>query len=563
MHQKNFSPIDQAISQLLDRTEELISLDKLDDAERFLAEILKHKPDELNVPFQRGTLFSKKGEYNNALEQFLIVYDKLPGHFENLNNIATAYFKLQKYDEAIDFYKKALEIMPKSSFVMSALAVCLSRHGRVDEAINYFRQSLAIAPDMPSVHSDLLLTMIYAESVSPEELAEEAKLFGKNIAVAFPRKNGSSRDKTSDRKLKIGYISPDFKDHPVPYFVESLFRNHNRDHFQIYAYSNTHVNNVIMDRIKFCVDVWRDIRKFDAAAIHDLIVEDQIDILVDLSGHTGHNNLKVFAYKPAPVQVTWLGFPATTGMETIDYRITDTFAEPPGMTEHLSIEKLWRLPHIFCCYMPHEYSPNVVEKVPFEDNGYITFGCFNNFMKVRDPVLATWKKILDQVPNSCLLLEVQGINHPKFRDAVLERLKQQGIPTEQVILEPRSNANQFVLYNKIDIALDPFPCVGGTTSFDTLWMGVPFVTLAGKQFVSRMGVTILNNAGLPELIAQNTDEYIAIAVAIATDQARLRELRRGLRDRFSRSPAMDQELFARDMEEAYRGMWQEYCRSND
>jgi predicted O-linked N-acetylglucosamine transferase (SPINDLY family) len=278
-----------------------------------------------------------------------------------------------------------------------------------------------------------------------------------------------------------------------------------------------------------------------------------------MAGHTGYNRLLVFARKPAPIQVTWLGFPATTGMKAMDYRITDAYAEPPGMTENLNVETLWRLPEIFCCYGAHESNPAVIDHPPFEDNGYITFGCFNNFAKVTDPVLETWAKIMSSVPESRLLLEITGLDGPKFRAEVEERLQRQGLPLNRVILEPRKRSNQFVLYNKIDIALDPFPCVGGTTSMDTLWMGVPLVTLAGKHFVSRMGVSILTNAGLPELIAQNTDEYVKLATGLANDRQRLKSLRHNLRDHVVASPLMNQESFARNMETAYREMWRKWC----
>jgi protein O-GlcNAc transferase len=345
----------------------------------------------------------------------------------------------------------------------------------------------------------------------------------------------------------------------VHYFFEPLLSLRDLGQFEIFVYSNTEMEDEVTERIKEKCDHWRDIRILNDDAVADLIERDRIDILMDISGHTGGNRLMVFARKPAPIQVTWLAYPATTGMQAVDYRITDSYAEPPGMTEQYNVEKLWRLPEIFCCYQPHENSPPVIDNPPFEDNGYITFGCFNNFAKVTDPVLETWAKIMAQVPNSRLMLEIPGINLPAFRANVEERLKRHGIPLERTVLERRIKSNQFVLYNEIDIALDPFPCVGGTTSMDTLWMGVPFVTLAGKHFGSRMGVTILTNAGLKELIAESSEEYIEIAVDLATDRARLETLRHNLREKVSDSPLMNQQAFTKNMENAYREMWRIYC----
>lgn len=558
----NPSENDQAISKLLELTKELISLSKLDEAEKFLTEILRYKPEDLNVAFQRGTLFTQRGEHEKALEQFMQVHKKYPKNFEALYNIAGSYYNLKKYDDGIFYLKKALKIKPNTDFVMTTIAACYLRLGNVDETINYFRQAVKASPEKSRVHSDLLLAMIYAESVSPEQLTEEAKRFGRNIAKMYPEKTDFKNDKNKDRKIRIGYVSPDFRDHAIPYFLEPLLKHHDKEKFEIYAYSHTMIDNPIMERMKLSVDGWRDIRSMSIEESCNFIIEDNIDLLIDVTGHTAFNNLGIFASRAAPVQITWLGFPATTGLQTMDYRITDFYAEPPGMTEHLSTEKLWRLPHIFCVYMAHENSPNVIDHPPFEDNGYITFGCFNNFIKVRDSVIAAWSRILEQVPESKLLLEIDGIDDLKFLNKVQERLRRQKISLNRVIIEPRARSNQFILYNKIDIALDPFPCVGGTTSMDTLWMGVPLVTLAGNHFASRMGVTILSNAGMPELIAQSVDEYVSIAVELAKNRDALKKMRYNLRDRFIKSPAMDQKSFTADMEDAYRGMWHKYCNSS-
>jgi len=551
--------VEDTVTRLLAEATQSIGQDRLDEADQLLDEILLHKPDEVKVPFMRGAILMKKGQTDKALEQYLQVDKVLPQFLGNISNIAISYFVLKRYEDAIVYFKKHLALDPKSVSSMESLAGCYYRLNELDEAIRCFREVLKLDPDREKVQANILLCMIYAESVSAQELTEEARRYGTRLATLYPERTGFTNEKNKDRKLRIGYISPDFRDHPVPYFVEPLLRHHDREKFETYAYSSTVTDNPVMERMKPCVDVWRDIRGLGVEETGDIIVKDKIDILIDLSGHTADNHLKVFARRAAPVQVTWLGYPATTGVRAMDYRITDIHAEPPGLTEHLNTEELWRLPHIFCAYAPHQNSPAVIDHPPCEGNGYITFGCFNNFIKVRDPVLAAWKQILEQVPGSRLLLEINGIEDAKSLSKVQERLRRQNIPLDRVTLEPRSKANQYVLYNKIDIALDPFPCVGGTTSMDTLWMGVPFVTIAGNDFVSRMGVTILSNAGLTELVAQNVQDYISTAVNLATDKERLKKIRHNLRDRFAKSPAMDQKAFARDMEEAYRGMWHKYC----
>jgi len=230
------------------------------------------------------------------------------------------------------------------------------------------------------------------------------------------------------------------------------------------------------------------------------------------------------------------------------------------MSEHLNAETLWRLPHIFCCYAPQGKNPETAVRSPFLDNGDITFGCFNNYNKISDITLAAWSKILDRVPGSRLMLEVKGLETEKFRNEILARFGRHGIAPESVILEARRKANQYILYNRIDIALDPFPGCGGTTSMDTMWMGVPMISLAGTYFASRIGVSILNNVGLPDLVAANVDDYVEKAVALSQNKEKLSALREGLRRKTEDSPLMDKKLFARDMEEAYRAMWEIWCK---
>jgi predicted O-linked N-acetylglucosamine transferase (SPINDLY family) len=508
----------------------------------------------------------------------------VPSNSEFIMKLGAILLHQDKVEEALPFFEQALGIEPNNPAILSNMAVALKRQGRLDESIAHSRKALTFSTGDHGRYSNLLLAMIYAASISPEDIASTAREFGERLADPLLRRRPLIRNKDPKRKLRIGYLSQDFRNHAVNYFVEFLPKLHGRGQFEIFAYSSAVSEDHITARLKPTFDHWRNIKTLDDDAAADLIEADEIDILIDISGHTGYNRLLVFARKPAPIQVTWLGYPATTGMKAMDYRITDAYAEPPGKTEHLNVETLWRLPEIFCCYGAHESNPAVIDHPPFEDNGYITFGCFNNFTKVTDPVLEAWAEIMARTPNSHLLLEIADLDGPqiiqensgkaslpllsadterqKFRQKIMDRLHRLGLPLERVILEPRRNSNQFVLYNKIDIALDPFPCVGGTTSMDTLWMGVPLVTLAGRHFASRMGVTILPNAGLPELIARNTDEYIQLAADLASDQDRLRSLRHNLRDKIVASPLMNKERFTRNMEAAYREMWLRYCRES-
>ncbi len=525
-------------------------LDRTEDAKSCYSKALELKPDYPEALYNLAKTLADQDRFPEAVEYFIKVITLKPSFVEAYISVAQCLFHQHMMDAAVACYKQALAIKPDSSEAMNNMGAVLLAQGKREEALDCFRRG--------QIKSNILLAMVYAASVHPGELAEAARNWSEQVADLHMRHQSFVRDNNPDRKLRIGYVSPDFRTHPVNFFFEPLLKLH-RDKFELYAYSNVKKEDAVTARLKSEFHYWRNIKLLSDDQAVDLIEQDKIDILVDLAGHTGDNRLLIFARKPAPVQVTWLGFPATTGMKAMDYRITDVYAEPEGMTEHLNVEKLWRLPTVFACYQAPDRDIPVIDHPPFEDNGYITFGCFNNFAKVTDPVLEIWAKIMAQVPNSRLMLEIAGLDSPEFRAETEARLKNLGLPMERLILITRRVQNQFVLYNKIDIALDPFPCNGGTTSFDCMWMGVPLIALAGEHFVSRMGVTILTNAGMPELIARDKDEYVKIATELARDKDRLRQLRHGLRDRVVKSPLMDQQTFAKNMERAYREMWKRWC----
>jgi predicted O-linked N-acetylglucosamine transferase (SPINDLY family) len=514
------------------------------------------KPNAL-AALNLGELHQDRLQYEDAMRCYRQVLELDPGNISALSNMTAIFTNLGMMDKVFSMCGHILERDPENHNAHNNLAVAYKAAGNMAAAISHARRAVASAPQSAIIYSNMLLMMVYADFIPPEELAEASRGFGSQIAddIAWMKHDAINRDPA--RRLRIGFVSPDFFSHAVNYFFEPLLVGRSRDYFEYFAYSNVSREDDVTERLRHEFDHWRDIRFLPDEKVAEVIASDGIDILVDLAGHTANNRLLVFARKPAPVQVTWLGYPATTGMKAMDYRITDSFAEPPGMTEQWNVEELWRLPRIFCCYQPHADSPAVIDHPPFRDNGYITFGCFNNFSKVTDDTLEAWARIMVAVPDSRLLLEVGSLT--EFRPVVEDKLRRAGMPMDRVDLEPRRKENQFVLYNCIDMALDPFPCCGGTTSMDTLWMGVPFVTLAGVHFVSRMGVTILNNAGLPELIAADVDEYVAKAVALAKDRARLESLRSGLRQRIAKTPLMDTQAFVKDMEDAFRGMWRKFC----
>jgi predicted O-linked N-acetylglucosamine transferase (SPINDLY family) len=369
-----------------------------------------------------------------------------------------------------------------------------------------------------------------------------------------------TNERSPSRRLRIGYVSPDFRAHSVAYFLEGLLEHHDHSQVEVFCYAEVANPDAVTARMEQLAGHWRRITGMPDAEVAELIRHDGIDILVDLAGHTANRRLLVFARKPAPVQVTWLGYPNTTGLDTIDYRLTDHFADPPGSTEHLHSEQLIRLPQSAWCYRPLE-NPPPVSAPPVHDTGHITFGCFNAMPKINRPLLELWSGILLAVPGSRLLLKNASLGETSMQHQLWKQLQEMGIGPERVEMVGcvPDLSGHLGMYGRVDIALDTFPYHGTTTTCEALWMGVPVVTLAGKTHVSRVGASLLSNLGHQEWIASIPEEYVKIAVELAKDLPRLTALRSTLRERMQASPLMDAAGFARDIEAAYRKIWRTWC----
>jgi predicted O-linked N-acetylglucosamine transferase (SPINDLY family) len=361
------------------------------------------------------------------------------------------------------------------------------------------------------------------------------------------------------RPLRIGYVSPDFKQHSVAHFIEPVLAAHDKSKFEVFCYSNNLMTDEVTQRIQSACAHWRVIADQSDEVVAKQIRDDGIDILVDLAGHTPQNRLLVFARKPAPVQATWIGYPNTTGLTTMDYRITDAFADPVGDSDRFHTEKLIRLPECFSCFEAPRESPQVCA-LPALATGHITFGSFNNPLKFTPAVIEQWLHILKRVPNSRLVLKYQGLDSAFMSALLRAQFGAHGIAPQRldILGKDVSQFDHMNRYNQIDIGLDPFPYNGTTTTCDALWMGVPVITLAGRSHVGRVGVSQLTNIGLPELIGHNEDDYVDIAVALANDLPRLAALRSGLRERLKASPLMDAPRLTRNLEAVYREMWKNH-----
>jgi len=462
--------------------------------------------------------------------------------------------------QALQYQQKALELAPDRPELQANLARALMETGRLQQGIHLLRQAVERMPDNPQAHSNLLFRLHQLPEIDRQELFEEHKRWAARYATADMIQSVHENDPDPHRPLRVGYISPDFRRHSVAYFFESILDGHDRRFIKPYGYGNVEFADQITERLKQKFHCYRDIRGLDHQTVAELIRSDQIDILVDLAGHVGDNCLLVLAHKPAPVQVTYLGYPDTTGVQAIDYRLTDELADPPSSQCYYT-EQLVYLPDGFLCYRPPDWAPPV-SPLPAERNGCITFGSFNNNCKINHHVVQLWARLLQANPGSRLLLKLKGGNEPEVAEFYISQFERHGVDRRRLWIVGWTSPQQHLeMYGQMDIALDTFPYNGTTTTCEALWMGVPVVTLVGQAHLSRVGLSILSRLGLEFFAAESPDEYIAKASSLAANRPALAQLRLSMRARIAASGLCHARAFTRQLEQAYRRMWQNWCRS--
>ena len=437
----------------------------------------------------------------------------------------------------------------------------LTRSWRIDEAAAALDRALRAAPQNREIFSGVLLFRHYLADQDPRALFDLHRQYGRMLrnAVREPiRDHPNAAD--PDRPLRIGYVSRNLSRHSVGYFIEPVIARHDRDRYPVFCYYTHPHGDETTERIAGLAHVWRHVHAQNDSMLAATIRDDRIDILVDLGGHTKLNRLGVFARKPAPVQMTWLGYPDTTGLVTIDYRVSDSIADPAGVADDLHSERVLRLPPPFLCYRPPADSPPVAIRANEEK---LVFGSFNMLAKLNEHAIDAWARILHAVPEAHVLLKSGTLEHDDTAARVRESFEARRIDGSRVDLKSWSadRVEHLAAYGDIDIALDTFPYNGTTTTCEALWMGVPVVTLAGEAHMSRVGATLLDSVGLDALVAPNVDEYVRIAVELARDHARREDLRSGMRQRLMQSPLLDHAGFVARLEQRYRDAWSAWCRS--
>lgn len=536
----------------------LANLGRFDEAAAAHRQAISLRPNYAEAHYNLGNALRNLGRMDEAIAPYRLAIALKPDFPDAHTNLGNALNAAGRPDEAIAAYRQALALKPNFPEAHANLGNALNSAGLLDEAIAAYRQALALNPGLAGAHSTLAYATLFHPACDARSIAEELRRW--NHRHAEPLRQFLAPHPNSplpDRRLRVGYVSPDFRDHVVGRNVLPIFMHHDRSQFEVFCYAGVARPDPMTEEFRRRADVFRAVSRMPHEALAAQIRADAIDVLVDLTLHMEGNRLLVFARKPAPVQVTFAGYPGSTGLDDIDYRLSDPYLDPPGADESLYSERIVRLPDSFWCYDPLEERDTTVNPLPARDNGVVTLGCLNNFHKVNPDLLALWAQVLRQVDGSRLLLLAPV---GAARQRTLERLGQERIAPGRIEFVAQLSRRDYLRqYHRIDLGLDTFPYNGHTTSLDSFWMGVPVVTQVGRTVVGRAGWSQLSNLGLPELAGHTPEEFVRIAVDLARDWPRLTELRAALRRRMESSPLMDGVRFARHVEVAYRQMWRTWC----
>lgn len=495
-----------------------------------------------------------------ALEE---VIRRMPEHAEARTMLASICFRRRDYDRLEEVLSGLQATGQDAANAINLSGMMMVARGRLREGLEAMALVDELAPQAHELQMTRVMYLNYSPWIRREDLYEEHRCFGLRFRNHVPSLGPFDLDRDPERKLRIGYVSPDFRAHSVAYFAAPVFEAHDRDRFDIVAYAHLHRPDRVSRHLQERVSEWHEITHLDDAALARKIRADRIDVLVDLAGLTASSRLLAFTGRPAPVQISYLGYPNTTGLPQIDYRITDGIADPDD-ADDLHSESLIRLPRSFLCYAIPEHAPDVAPP-PFERNGYVTFGSFNSINKINPEVVALWAEVLQAVPGTRLLMKSLATGDPKAQACLLDAFAGQGIAPERLRLAPYAagSVEHMSLYNEVDVALDTFPYNGTTTTCEALWMGVPVITLVGDRHPARVSASLLTTIGFTAGIARTAEEYVTTARLMSEHPELIRAARKSLRADLCRSPLCDMHGHARALEEAYRAVFRLWCEEQE
>lgn len=540
----------------------LMARSEMRQAEPHLRAALARNPDSVEAHAALSHVLDARGDLAGAVAELELVLRQRPDWADALYNYGCALKKLMRLAEAENAFRRAIAADPGHFRAYRMLGGVLLGQCRTDEALALYRTARERCPDDFDLESAELFALNSSEQIAEGGLFARHTAFGTRIEQSHPPRFQPFRNvRDPERRLRIGYVSGDFCYHVVTLFTLPVFERHDRSAIEVYCYSTGGRVDDYTRQLSARADVWREVSSLSASGLADAINRDAIDILVDLSGHAGIPQLAVFAQQPAPVQATWLGYLNTTGMTRIHYRISDCYADPPGLTDRYHTETLVRLPHSQWCYRPF-IRVDCAETPPFVRNGHVTFGSFNQALKISRTARRLWTEILERLPDSHLV--ILGVEAGRAQSDLAADLAGAAVDRARITVRQYvALEDYFRTFDAVDIALDTIPYSGGTTTCDALWMGVPVVTVPGTRPSSRSAASILTTVGLGEWIASTPEDYVRLAVEFARDKAVLNELRKSLRRKLRQSPLMDEERFVRDLEAAYRQMWRKWCESGE
>lgn len=538
----------------------LLDQDKFEQARFELDRQIRTQPASIELRLTLAGALLSTGRHDEALARFDELVALAPESADVHTTRGIALFETGLPSQAEASFRRALELNPADAAAIIWLAHALSTQLRTHEAVAAVRENLRQFPGRAAVQQILAFISLYLDTASPEEVFREQRLAGSLVsrsADGLPPRLSVSPD--PDRRLTVGLLSPDFRQHSCSYFIQSLLDSRDRSTCRIIAYDASKAGDEVTQRLKPLADQWRRIGRMTDADLAALIASDRVDIAMDLAGHTSGTRLAALALRPSPIRATYLGYAHSTGMPEIDCRIVDAHTDPPG-SESQATETLLRLPGCFLCYAPPADAPDV-SPPPCASGAPVTFGSFNALAKINPGVIDLWARILQSVPNSRLILKARPLGDPPVRARVHDLFASRGIESSRIELLSWAPAVQghLALYHRIDIALDTFPYNGTTTTCEALWMGVPVVTLIGDRHAARVGVSLLSAVGSPDLIAPSADDYVKVATALALDTPRLANLRATLRQRMATSPLCNGTDHAARFESALRQVWRGWC----
>jgi predicted O-linked N-acetylglucosamine transferase (SPINDLY family) len=526
-------------------------------AERVCHSILRAVPDQPFALFQLGVLALHVARCDVAEQRFNAVLRQLPGNANAWAGLSSALQELGRSVEAERAARRAIQLNGANAQAHSALGRILLSRGRQAQAVASFSRAVELEPRDPTLMTGLLYAMVQDEAVDLQQLASMHRQFGKKFGAGLSdRTHQHANVRDPDKRLRVGFVSGDLRQHAVAYYIEPVWRELDRTRIEVFAYSNSHFEDSTSRRLKALVDHWRAVFPLNDSQLVERIKTDGIDILIDLSGHTVGNRLLAFARKPAPVQASWIGYPESTGLTAMDYHLCNVQSTPPGAFDSLYVEKLVHL-HAAGPFEPDPRSPEV-NPLPALQRGFVTFGSLNRLSKLGASVVPTWSRVLLAVPGSRLLLG--NVTDQGAEGELLQRFAELGIAADRVTFMARQSIEAYLrLHHEIDVMLDTFPYTGGTTIKHALWMGVPTVTLAGQRRSERGGTANMARVGLDDWSVTSTDAYVERAVRAAADLAGLAALRAGMRERITHSPLCQAHNIARSLEFALRAMWRRWC----